>query len=115
LGGFAFFGFQGRAALQEQPTIGGMDTALAPEALGELKYGDKGNMTKAEIDETFKVMTDFKKSGQFRSYWSTFDWSVNLMASGEVVMQSMIAPAVAAVRSRGIPCTFRPLKEGYRG
>lgn len=37
------------------------------------------------------------------------------MASGEVVIQSMIAPAVAAVRSRGIPCTFQPLKEGYRG
>jgi putative spermidine/putrescine transport system substrate-binding protein len=37
------------------------------------------------------------------------------MASGEVVIQSMIAPAVTAVRSRGIPCTFQPLKEGYRG
>ncbi len=107
--------FKGRAALQEQPTIGVMDTALALEALGEIKYGDKGNMTKEEIDKTVKVMTDFKKNGQFRSFWSTFDQSVNLMASGEVVIQSMIAPAVAAVRSRGIACTFQPLKEGYRG
>jgi putative spermidine/putrescine transport system substrate-binding protein len=107
--------FKGRAALQEQPTIGVMDTALALEALGEIKYGDKGNMTKAEIEKTIKVMTEFKRSGQFRSFWSTFDQSVNLMASGEVVIQSMIAPAVAAVRSRGIPCTFQPLKEGYRG
>jgi putative spermidine/putrescine transport system substrate-binding protein len=107
--------FKGRAALQEQPTIGVMDTALALEALGEIKYGDKGNMTKAEIDKTVKIMTEFKKNGQFRSFWATFDQSVNLMASGEVVIQSMIAPAVAAVRSRGIPCTFQPLKEGYRG
>jgi len=30
----------------EQPTIGVMDTALALEALGEIKYGDQGNMTK---------------------------------------------------------------------
>src|SRR3981081_4689103 len=37
------------------------------------------------------------------------------MASGEVVIQSMWSPAVAAVRSRGIPCTYQPLKEGYRG
>jgi len=36
------------------------------------------------------------------------------MASGEVVIQSMWSPAVAAVRSRGIACTFQPLKEGYR-
>jgi putative spermidine/putrescine transport system substrate-binding protein len=107
--------FKGRAALQEQPTIGVMDTALALEALGAIKYGDKGNMTKQEIDKTVKIMTDFKKGGQFRSFWSTFDQSVNLMASGEVVIQSMIAPAVAAVRSRGIACTFQPLKEGYRG
>jgi putative spermidine/putrescine transport system substrate-binding protein len=107
--------FRGRAALQEQPTIGVMDTALALESSGLMKYGDKGNMTKAEIDKTVAIMTDLKKQGHFRSFWSTFDQSVNLMASGEVVIQSMIAPAVAAVRSRGIPCTFQPLKEGYRG
>jgi putative spermidine/putrescine transport system substrate-binding protein len=107
--------FKGRAALQEQPTIGVMDTALALEASGLLKYGDKGNMTKDEIDKTVKIMTEYKKAGHFRSFWSTFDQSVNLMASGEVVIQSMIAPAVAAVRSRGIPCVFQPLKEGYRG
>ena len=37
------------------------------------------------------------------------------MASGEVVIQSMWSPAVTAVRTRGIDCTFQPLKEGYRG
>ncbi len=36
------------------------------------------------------------------------------MASGEVVLQSMWSPAVTAVRSRGIPCYYVPLKEGYR-
>ncbi len=36
------------------------------------------------------------------------------MASGEVVIQSMWSPAVAAVRAKGIPCTYQPLKEGYR-
>ena len=60
-------------------------------------------------------MMEIKRSGQFRSFWTTFDQSVNLMASGEVVIQSMWSPAVAAVRSRGIPCMFQPLKEGYRG
>ncbi len=36
------------------------------------------------------------------------------MASGEVVIQSMWSPAVAAVRSKGVPCIYQPLKEGYR-
>ncbi len=107
--------FKGKAALQDQPTVGVIDVAMAVEARGDIKYGDKGNMTKDEIDKTMKIMTDIKKSGQFRSFWGSFDQSVNLMASGEVVIQSMWSPAVAAVRSRGIPCTFQPLKEGYRG
>ncbi|MGO8055576.1 extracellular solute-binding protein, partial [Rhizobium leguminosarum] len=51
---------------------------------------------------------------QFRAFWKSFDESVNLMASGEVVIQSMWSPAVAAVRSKGIACKYQPLKEGYR-
>ena len=107
--------FKGKAAIQDNPAIGVIDVAMALEARGDVKYGNKGNMTKDEIDKTIKIMMDIKQSGQFRSFWSSFDQSVNLMASGEVVIQSMWSPAVAAVRSRGIPCTFQPLKEGYRG
>jgi putative spermidine/putrescine transport system substrate-binding protein len=107
--------FKGKAALQDNPTVGVIDVAMAIESRGDIKYGNKGNMTKDEIDKTIAIMTDIKKSGQFRSFWGSFDQSVNLMASGEVVIQSMWSPAVTAVRSRGIPCIFQPLKEGYRG
>jgi putative spermidine/putrescine transport system substrate-binding protein len=107
--------FKGKAALQDQPTVGVIDVAMALEARGDLKYGNKGNMTREEIDKTINTMMDVKKSGQFRSFWSTFDQSVNLMASGEVVIQSMWSPAVTAVKARGIPCVFQPLQEGYRG
>ena len=44
------------------------------------KYADKGNMTKAEIDLTMKIMTEAKKAGQFRAFWKDFNESVNLMA-----------------------------------
>ena len=107
--------FKGRAALQDNPTIGIIDVAMALEARGDIKYANKGNMTKAEIDATIATMLETKKAGHFRSFWTTFDQSVNLMAAGEVVIQSMWSPAVAAVRARGIPCAFQPLKEGYRG
>jgi putative spermidine/putrescine transport system substrate-binding protein len=107
--------FKGRAALQDQPAVGVIDVAMAMEASGHVTYGNKGNMTKAEIDKTISTMMEIKRSGQFRSFWTTFDQSVNLMASGEVVIQSMWSPAVTAVRARGIACVFQPLKEGYRG
>jgi len=107
--------FRGKAALQDQPTIGVIDVALAMEAGGHMTYGNKGNMTRAEIDRTITRMMEIKRSGHFRSFWTSFDQSVNLMAAGEVVIQSMWSPAVSAVRARGIPCTYQPLKEGFRG
>ena len=106
--------FKGKAAILNIPSIGIMDAAMVVEATGKYKYADKGNMTKAEIDLTMKVLTEAKKAGQFRAFWKDFNESVNLMASGETVIQSMWSPAVTKVRSQGIPCVFQPLKEGYR-
>jgi putative spermidine/putrescine transport system substrate-binding protein len=107
--------FKGKASILNIPSIGIMDAAMAIESAGLMKYGDKGNQTKEEIDFTIKTLTEAKKAGQFRAFWTDFNESVNLMASGEVIIQSMWSPAVTAVRSKGIPCTYQPLKEGYRG
>jgi putative spermidine/putrescine transport system substrate-binding protein len=106
--------FKGKASILDISSIGIMDAAMVCEAMGKIKYGDKGNMTKDEIDQTMAIFTEAKKAGQFRAFWKSFDESVNLMSSGEVVIQSMWSPAIAAVRSKGIACTYQPLKEGYR-
>jgi putative spermidine/putrescine transport system substrate-binding protein len=104
--------FKGKASILNIPSIGIMDAAMAVEAAGVYKYPDKGNMTKKEIDLTIDALIKAKKAGQFRALWKDFNESVNLMASGEVVIQW--SPAVTAVRSKGIACTYQPLKEGYR-
>jgi putative spermidine/putrescine transport system substrate-binding protein len=106
--------FKGKASILNIPSIGIMDAAMVVESTGEYKYPDKGNMTRAEIDRTMKVLTQAKQAGQFRAFWKDFNESVNLMASGETVIQSMWSPAVTAVKSKGIPCTYQPLVEGYR-
>ncbi len=106
--------FKGKAAILNIPSIGIMDAAMVVEAMGLHNYHDKGNMTKQEIDLTIKTLIEAKKAGQFRALWKDFNESVNLMASGEVVIQSMWSPAVTAVRTKGIDCVFQPLKEGYR-
>ncbi|WP_343503188.1 ABC transporter substrate-binding protein [Alloyangia pacifica] len=106
--------FKGKASILDISSIGIMDAAMVCEAMGEIAYGDKGNMTREEIDKTMAIFTEAKKAGQFRAFWKTFDESVNLMASGEVVIQSMWSPAITAVKSRGIDCVYQPLKEGYR-
>ncbi|MBD1548622.1 ABC transporter substrate-binding protein [Roseibium aggregatum] len=106
--------FKGKASILNIPSIGIMDAAMVVESMGKYTYPDKGNMTKEEIDMTIALLIEAKKAGQFRAFWSDFNESVNLMASGEVVIQSMWSPAVTAVRSKGIACTYQPLKEGYR-
>ena len=106
--------FKGKASILNIPSIGIMDAAMVVESMGDYKYPDKGNMTHAEIDRTMKVLTEAKQAGQFRAFWKDFNESVNLMASGETVIQSMWSPAVTAVKSKGIPCTYQPLVEGYR-
>ncbi|NUS67761.1 MAG: extracellular solute-binding protein [Ensifer adhaerens] len=106
--------FKGKTAILNIPSIGIMDAAMIMEAMGNIKYADKGNMTTDEIDKTIDFLIKAKQDGQFRAFWKSFDESVNLMASGEVVIQSMWSPAVAAVRSKGIACKYQPLKEGYR-
>lgn len=106
--------FKGKTSILNIPSIGIMDAAMIMEAMGKVKYADKGNMTTDEIDQTINFLIEAKQAGQFRAFWKSFDESVNLMASGEVVIQSMWSPAVAAVRSKGIACKYQPLKEGYR-
>tara|TARA_Y100000815_G_scaffold14654_1_gene12874 strand:- start:172895 stop:174202 length:1308 start_codon:yes stop_codon:yes gene_type:complete len=112
--------YKGKAAILDVPAIGIMDAALCMESAGLIQYGDKGNMTKEEIDKTIDKLIELKRDGHFRATWTTFDQSVQLMAAGEVVIQSMWSPAVAAVRTKEIPCIYAPVnkkdgKEGYRG
>ncbi|MGH7119328.1 MAG: ABC transporter substrate-binding protein [Acetobacteraceae bacterium] len=107
--------FRGRAAIQNIPTNGGMDAMMALQAAGVMKFGNMGDPTKAEIAGMVDQLIRLKKAGHWRALWNTFEESVNLMASGEVVIQSMWSPAVTAVKAMGVDCVYQPLKEGYRG
>ena len=106
--------FKGKTSILDIPSIGIMDAAMVTEAAGMITFGDKGDMTKEEIDKVTDILKEQKSAGQFRAFWKTFDESVNLMSSGEVVVQSMWSPAVTAVKAKGLPCVYAPLKEGYR-
>ena len=106
---------KGKVALIDDPTIGLMDAAMAVEANGDMTFVDKGNMTKAEIDELMKILIGLKKAGQFRGFWATFDESVNFMSSGEVLVESMWSPAVSLLQAQNFPVKYAAPKEGYRG
>lgn len=104
---------KGRVALLNDPGIGMQDAALAVKALGLMEFGSTGNMTREEIDGLIKILTD--RRDQFHSLWTTFDESVNLMAAGDVVIESMWSPAVALLVQQGKNIHYAAPPEGFRG
>ncbi len=107
--------WKGRVALLNDPGIAMQDAGNAVKQLGMMKFKDLGNMTKAEIDGLIKIMIGYKKKGQFRAFWSTFNESVNLMSSKEVVIESMWSPAVALLIAQGVNVRYAFPPEGMRG
>ena len=105
---------RGRVAIVNAPTIGLFDLALAAEARGLMSFNDMGNMTRDEIDALFEIVVAMKRQGHFRGVWSSVPHSVDLMASGDVNLQSMFSPGVSALKGMGIPCIYAAPKEGYR-
>jgi putative spermidine/putrescine transport system substrate-binding protein len=77
--------------------------------------GSLGNLTKEEIDALTKILLDYKKQGQFAAFWTTFNDSVNFMASGEVVIESMWSPAVALLVAQGQNVKYAAPPSGFRG
>jgi putative spermidine/putrescine transport system substrate-binding protein len=107
--------WNGKGALLNDPAIAMQDAGNAARALGIFNPKDMGNMTKPEIDKLIKILITYKKKGHFRAFWSTFNESVNLMSSKEVVIESMWSPAVALLIAQGVNVRYAAPPEGFRG
>jgi putative spermidine/putrescine transport system substrate-binding protein len=105
---------RGRVAVVNAPTIGLFDLALAARGRGLMDFADIGNMTRAEVDELFRILDSFKRQGQFRGVWTSVPHSVELMATGQVDVQSMFSPGVSTLKGMGVPCIYAAPREGYR-
>lgn len=106
--------FYGKVAVVNAPTIGLFDLALAVQATGEMHFQNIGNMTRQEVDQLFAIIIAKKRQGHFRGVWSSVPESVEFMASGDVVVQSMFSPGVSTLNGMNIPCVYAAPKEGYR-
>jgi putative spermidine/putrescine transport system substrate-binding protein len=107
--------WKGRVAVLNDPGIGMQDLANAMQAAKLIRFKDKGDMTRKEIDAFMKVALKYKKQGHFRAFWTTFNESVNFMQSKEVVIESMWSPAVALLQAQKFPVRFAAPPEGFRG
>lgn len=106
--------WSGRVGLVNEPTIGIFDAALAAKARGLMTFNDIGAMTRAEIDQLFDILIEYKRRGHFTGLWNSVPQSIEFMQSGRAVIESMFSPAVSTLRGRNIPVEYAAPREGYR-
>lgn len=80
---------------------------------GKQQIADPSNMTPEEAKAVVDFLIERKKAGQFRSLWSTFEESIDLLARKEVVAINCWEPAVKEVRKQGKDVRYAFTKEGY--
>ncbi len=107
--------YAGKVGIVNEPTIGLFDLALAAQTTGLVEISDLGAITKVELDLLFSKLIELKKRGHFSGFWNSVPESVQFMASGRVVIESMFSPGVSSLNGQGIPVKYAAPKEGYRG
>ena len=62
--------WRGRVGLFDGSQIGFLDTGTAAEAAGLMRFRNKGDMSRGEIDRLVKILTTLKRHGQFHGFWN---------------------------------------------
>lgn len=106
--------WKGRVALFSGAQVALLDTGIAAEASGLMRFRDMGDMTKREIDRLVKILVRLKKQEQFRGFWNTEE-AIDFMSSGEVVVEPMWTFHVVALQRQGFPVRYAAPPEGFRG
>jgi spermidine/putrescine-binding protein len=80
---------------------------------GIVKIHDPSNMTPTEVTATVDYLIHRKKAGQFRAFWTSWEESVNLLGTREVLATNCWEPAIRALKQEGKPVDYAWTKEGY--
>jgi len=109
--------FKGWVALQNDfgPTL--TTVAIYLRGSGKIEIENPSDMTPSEVKAVCQFLIDYKKKGQFRTFWDGFQNGVGLLTSGEVLMSSCWEPIqVVAQRKTGDKADIRygTMKEGHQ-
>jgi len=105
--------FKGYVALEDNYTTAGQKTALYLKANKLADIANPNNMTASEIKTVVDFLIEKKRSGQFRTLWSSFEQAVNLIVSKEVHVIDCWEPMVSAAGAKGVKAVYAQPKEGY--
>jgi len=78
-----------------------------------MAIGDPSNMTPSEAKAVVDFLIARKKAGQFRSLWTAYDESVDLLLRKEVIVENCWEPAIKDLLKAGKNVKYAYTKEGY--
>ena len=106
--------FKGRVALQNDfgPTLTNM--AIYLKESGKIDIDNPADMKPNEVKAVCQFLIDYKKKGQFRTFWDGFQNGVDVLASKEVVMSSCWEPIQLVARKKGVNIHYGTMKEGHQ-
>jgi putative spermidine/putrescine transport system substrate-binding protein len=109
--------WKGRVALFGGAQVGLLDAGNAAEAAGLMRFRDKGDMSRGEIDRLVKILVKLKKKGHFHGFWNELEpgKAIEFMLSKEVVVESMWTYHLVALQAKGFPVRYAAPPEGFRG
>lgn len=105
--------FKGYVALEDNYTTAGQKTALYLKANKLANIVNPDDMTASEFKTVVDFLIEKKRSGQFRTLWSSFEQAVNLIVSKEVHVIDCWEPMVSAAEAKGVKAVYAQPKEGY--
>jgi spermidine/putrescine-binding protein len=105
--------FKGYVALEDNYTTAGQKTALYLKASKLANIANPDDMSASEFRTVVDFLIEKKRSGQFRTLWSSFEQAVNLIVSKEVHVIDCWEPMVSAAETKGVKAVYAQPKEGY--
>jgi spermidine/putrescine-binding protein len=83
------------------------------KASKNMPIADPSSMTAEECKKVVDYLIERKKAGQFRALWRSFDESVEMLGSKEVIVSNVWEPAVKQLKKAGKNVKYAYTVEGY--
>jgi putative spermidine/putrescine transport system substrate-binding protein len=109
--------YSGQVLFDALPAIGIPET-LMHMLDNDMVEGDIGQLndpSQDQMDAAIDFLIREKEGGQFRSTWTAYGNSVNLMASEDAILGDIWQPAALSVRRNGTSCKYATMSEGIQG
>jgi spermidine/putrescine-binding protein len=109
--------YQGQVLFDALPAIGIPETLmhLLDNDMVDGEIGQINDPSQDQMDAAIDYLIKQKQEGQFRSTWTAYGTSVNLMASEDAIVGDIWQPACLDVRRNGTPCKYATMEDGIQG